>query len=101
METSDVSSSLKSSRYYVYVLLCHGNRSIYIGYTTNLKNRLLLHSHGKVISTKRRIPVTLIHYEYFIHRTDAKAREEYLKSGYGKRQLVDIIKRTLAMYDSD
>jgi hypothetical protein len=40
----------------------------------------------------------LIHYEYFIDKADAKAREEFLKSGYGRKQLNQILKRTFEKY---
>jgi hypothetical protein len=48
-----------------------------------------------VHATKARIPFKLIHYEYFINKKDAKAREEYLKSGHGREQLRNFLKSTL------
>lgn len=83
------------SRYYVYILLSLKDHGLYIGYTTDLKRRLILHSKSQVTATKIRVPLKLIHYEYFIDKTDAKAREEFLKSGYGRVQLKQILKRTL------
>lgn len=88
-ETSDV------SRYYVYTLRSNKNNRLYIGFTSNLKNRLTLHSKGQVPSTKLDLPYTLIHYEYFINIQDAKSREKYLKSGYGRDQLKQFLKNTL------
>ena len=95
-ETSDVSSL--SERYYVYILLFYKDKGFYIGFTTELKNRLTFHAAGKVFATKDRIPFKLIHYEYFINKADAKAREEFLKSGYGREQLKQILKRTLVKF---
>ncbi len=89
METSDV------SRYYVYILFSLKDRGLYIGYSTDLKKRLLQHAKSQVIATKLRTPFLLIHYEYFINITDAKAREKFLKSGFGRNQLKQILKRTL------
>ena len=88
-ETSDV------SRYYVYILYSHKDYKLYIGFTNNLKSRLTLHAKGLVESTKNRLPVKLIHYEYFINEKDAKAREKFLKSGYGRKQFKEILKNTL------
>lgn len=88
-ETSDV------SRYYIYILLSLKDKKLYIGYTTNLKLRLVQHTSGKVLSTKNRRPLKLIHYEYFINMADAKAREIFLKSGGGHIQLRAFLKRTL------
>lgn len=92
LETSDVSFK---ERFYVYVLLSQKDGGLYIGYTTDLKQRLANHSLGKVYSTKLRRPFTLIHYEYFVNMKDAKAREEFLKSGYGREQLHQFLKNTL------
>ena len=77
IETFDV-----SSKYYVYILWSYKDKGLYIGYTTELKNRLTEHAAGRVTATKLRIPLKLIHYEYFLNRADAKAREEFLKSGF-------------------
>ena len=88
-ETSDV------SRYYVYILLSLSDKGLYIGFTTNLKDRLSKHAIGKVLSTRSRRPLKLVHYEYFVNSTDAKAREVFLKSGAGHDQLKAFLKRTL------
>ncbi len=91
-ETSDVS---KKRHYYIYVLLSEADFGLYIGFTTDLRRRLTEHSKGRVTSTKIRTPFLLIHYEYFINPTDAKAREKYLKSGYGRKNLKEMLKRTI------
>lgn len=93
METSDVSNS--SERYYVYILLSLKDKGFYIGYTSDLKQRLTEHANVRVTATRFRIPLKLIHYEYFIDRADAKAREKFLKSGFGRQQFSQILKRTL------
>jgi putative endonuclease len=82
-------------KYYVYILQSSKDLRFYIGFTTNLKQRLHSHATGKVISTKNRRYLKLIHYEYFINIKDAKAREVYLKSGAGHLQLKLILKNTL------
>ena len=79
----------------MYVLLSRRDGKLYIGFTNNLKRRLQQHARGEVRSTKNRRPLTLIHYEYFINEADAKAREKFLKSGFGRRQLKEILKRSL------
>ena len=82
--------------YYIYILLSIKDKKFYIGFTSDLKNRLSEHARGKVRSTKYRRPLKLIHYEYFIDKADAKAREVFLKSGFGRNQLKESLKRTLA-----
>ena len=82
-------------RYYVYSLLSIKDGKLYAGFTTDLKNRLQQHARGEVKSTKDRRPLKLIHYEYFVNKEDARAREVFLKSGFGREQLRKSLKRTL------
>ena len=77
--------------YYVYILHSKKDTGLYIGYTTDLKRRFAEHNNGKSLSTKNRAPFKLIHYEAFSLSSDAKAREKYLKSGYGREQLKSIL----------
>jgi len=81
--------------YYVYILLSLADDKLYTGQTNNLKRRLQQHARGEVTATKNRRPLKLIHYEYFINKEDAEAREKFLKSGYGHEQLFNFLKRTL------
>jgi len=83
------------NRFYVYTLLSLKDHKLYTGFTTNLKKRLQEHARGGVKSTQNRLPLKLIHYEYFINEQDAKAREVFLKSGFGRNQLKQALKRTL------
>lgn len=83
------------NRYYVYVLLSTKDRRFYVGFTTDLKHRLQQHARGEVTSTKHRRPLKLIFYEYFVNKQDAKSRETFLKSGFGKRELKKALKQTL------
>ncbi len=82
-------------RYYVYTLLSQKDKKFYTGFTANLKQRLQQHARGEVRSTKDRRPLKLIHYEYFTNEDDARAREVFLKSGFGRSQLKLALKRTL------
>lgn len=82
-------------RYYIYTLFSHKDKKFYTGFTIDLKNRLTEHSQGKVRSTKDRRPLLLIHYEYYIEKADAKTREVFLKSGFGRNQLKQSLKKTL------
>lgn len=81
--------------FYVYTLLSLKDNKLYTGYTSNLRRRLRQHSLGEVISTRHRRPLNLIHAEIFINESDARAREIYLKSGYGRKQLKLALKNTL------
>lgn len=80
--------------YYVYVLQCSDSK-FYIGYSSDLKNRIKTHKAGNVKSTKGRLPVNLIFYESFLHCMDAKCREKYFKTSAGKRALKLMLRRYL------
>jgi putative endonuclease len=81
--------------YYVYILRSTFDQNLYIGFTTDLRKRLKAHAAGGVRSTKNRGFMKLIHYEYFINKKDAMAREIFLKSGYGHRQIEVFLGQTL------
>ncbi len=97
---SDFLSIKKPTRYYVYTLQPLKDFKFYTGYTTDLKRRLIEHAKGQSLSTRFRTPFKLIHYEYFINIIDAKAREVFLKSGFGRKQLKESLKRTLNNIDT-
>ena len=73
--------------WYVYVHLSETDKKFYTGCTHDLRERLKLHQAGKVESTKRRLPVSLIYYEACLDQRDAFKREKYLKTTYGHRYL--------------
>ncbi|OGH38969.1 MAG: hypothetical protein A3B44_03655 [Candidatus Levybacteria bacterium RIFCSPLOWO2_01_FULL_38_21] len=77
--------------YFVYILQSKKNQSLYIGYTEDVSNRLKEHNKGKSKATKPFRPYKLIFYEAFLNRKDAKAREIYLKSGWGFRNIKKIL----------
>ena len=80
--------------FYVYVLTMN-NGEIYIGFSTNLKNRIKQHYENKVISTKNREP-KLVYYEAYMSKKDAMEREQKLKQrGNAKRWLKERISNSL------
>jgi putative endonuclease len=81
--------------FYVYVLKSQMDGNLYIGYTTNLKNRLQKHQNGEVLSTSPRRPFELIFYEGYKSMEDAKRRERYLKTSKGKSSLRMMLRDSL------
>jgi putative endonuclease len=73
--------------HYVYALQSKTDDSIYVGYTANLRQRLMEHNAGKNVSTKRARPWVLIFYEAYRTESDARRREKYLKTNQGARFL--------------
>jgi putative endonuclease len=81
--------------YYVYILQSKKDNSLYIGYTSDLIKRFKQHNTGESQATKPFRPYKLIFYEAFLNRIDAKNREIYLKSGYGRKTINVLINRHL------
>lgn len=79
--------------YYVYILQSQKDGSLYIGYTSDLKARLKKHNNGENLATRPFRPYKLIFYEAFLNRIDAKNREEYLKSGYGRKTIKGMLRK--------
>ena len=52
--------------YYVYILRSRKDDKLYIGYTTNLREKFVCHQKGLVVSTKFRRP-EVIHDPSHIH----------------------------------
>ena len=88
---------------YIYVLLCEGDGKLYIGYTSDLKQRIENHNKGFVMATKNRRPLSLIHYEAYISSRDVKRRELFLKGGKGheesRKQLQDACRKIKYQFD--
>jgi len=71
--------------YYVYLLESETVSSQrYIGYTTDLKQRLLEHNSGKSKHTSKYMPWKLISYHAFADQRKAQEFEYYLKTGSGQ-----------------
>jgi putative endonuclease len=86
--------------YYVYVLRSKKDKKNYTGYTSNLKKRMEEHQNGNVESTKYRRPFDLVYFEGCLDSKDARRREIYLKTTYGKRFIKNRIKNYLIQIES-
>ena len=83
--------------WYTYLLQSKRNKHWYTGCTSDLRKRFKQHQDNLVKSTKGRGPFDLIYYEACLNQQDAFAREQYLKSGMGKRYLRNRLKRFLSL----
>jgi putative endonuclease len=84
---SGITVEFAKLQYCVYVLISEIDHNFYVGYTTDLKQRLTAHYNGQVDSTASRRPLRLIHCEYYLAKDDALRRETYLKTTKGRRTL--------------
>jgi len=107
--------------WYTYLLQSKKNKHWYTGCTSDLRKRFKRHQSSLVPATKGWGPFDLIYYESCLNKKDAFARapleirrsnllslclrqgkfltgrEQYLKSGMGKRYLRNRLKRFLSL----
>lgn len=84
--------------YYVYLLQNEVDRSWYIGYTSNLKKRLLAdRSLQGGQTTKRKFGWKLIYFEGYLDKRDGVGREKFLKSGSGRKFLKKQLRNYLGI----
>ena len=76
---------------FVYVLYNKEVDRLYIGSTRDLEKRIKDHRAGRVKSTKAYRPWKIVHTEEFGLYSDARKRENFLKTGAGRKWLKDNI----------
>jgi putative endonuclease len=84
-----------SEIYYIYVLINKISKRLYVGFTSDLKNRLRQHKQAKL--SHRNKNFELIYFDAFINKKDAMQREKYLKTTNGKRMLKLMLKETFKL----
>lgn len=75
-------------KYFVYILECR-DKTLYIGYTNDLKKRILAHNNLKSGAkyTRGRRPVALVYSEKFKTKSESLKREIALKKMTRKKKL--------------
>jgi putative endonuclease len=84
--------------YYTYVLFSQKSKRLYIGFSSNLKDRIADHNAkrgGKY--SRSNAPFQLVYYEAYLAKEDATKQEVFYKSGYGREVLNDKIKKSLKL----
>ena len=80
--------------HFLYILHSLKDDNFYTGITGDLDRRIKEHIAGRNISTSYRRPLILIYYEAYLLKSDAEARERYLKTSMGRR----VIRKQLSHY---
>jgi len=82
---------------YVYVLKSIKDNKLYIGSTSDIAKRIKSHNSGKVRSTKSRRPLELVYTESCNSVTASRKRENFLKSGQGRKWLKEFFRDNIIM----
>ena len=81
--------------HYVYVLKSEKDHELSVGYSEDLQERVRAHNAGEVPATRPRRPLRLVFYEAYGAKSDAKRREQYLKTSKGSATLRLMLRDTL------
>ena len=75
--------------YYVYMLQSKSDKPVtYVGYTNNLKKRIILHNSGKGAKFTRGRKWMLIYKEKYKSKKEAISREYYIKKNKSLRKKI-------------
>jgi len=84
--------------YTVYILYSPSYKKIYIGYSSNLEQRLKSHNElGNKGWTLKYRPWRLIYTETFYKKADAMKREKELKSAQGRSFIWNIVNQQIEL----
>ena len=78
--------------FYVYLIITKvKNKTIsYVGYTNNLKNRIILHNKGKGAKFTKGRKWKLIYFKKYISKKSAMREEYILKKNYRLRKEIKL-----------
>ena len=82
----------KVDMYYVYILRSEKSGKYYIGYTSNLEERLRYHNSGRTKSLRKHIPLEIVKIEEYAFYEEARKREKQIKkykSGEAFKRLLE------------
>jgi len=77
--------------FYVYIIKSSKNGRHYIGYTSDLKQRVDQHNKNRTKSLKNQGPFRLIHKEEYENIFEARRREKQIKRYKGGRAFKELI----------
>jgi len=82
--------------FYVYILQSLKNKSLYVGYTSDLSRRFQEHNQNESNYTKKYSPWELVYCEGYKSEKDARSREQSLKlHAQGLRRLKERLRYSL------
>ena len=86
--------------YIIYLLISEDYRSTYIGFSNNIKERVIKHQSGQVRTTRNFGKFRCFKLEGVDDIIRARQREKYWKSGAGRKKLKIIFDAIINMVSS-
>jgi putative endonuclease len=81
--------------YYFYILQSIKAKKLYLGQTTDLKNRIASHNNQMNKATKPYAPFELIYYSAFKNKKDCLNCEQYFKTTAGWKRIHRMLENTI------
>ena len=82
--------------FYFYTLFSQFDKKLYYGSSSDIEIRVDDHNNGKVKSTRKRRPLTLVYFEAYLSKKDARKRELEVKNkGHQRERLKRKIENSL------
>jgi len=78
--------------FFTYIIQSDKDKSLYIGFTKDLKSRLIYHNKGLSTYTSKKVPWKLVYFEKYENKTEALKRERFLKKQKNKEFYSKLIK---------
>ena len=78
-ESSSKGCFFNFMKFIVYIIQSENDGSFYIGFTSDIEQRLSYHNSGKSRYTSRKMPWHLVYTETYSTRSEAMRRERFLK----------------------
>ena len=69
----------KKNMFYTYIIQSEKTNKYYVGFTSDIEQRLKKHNAGNVKSTKHSVSWKLVYKEDFLIKVDAWRREQQIK----------------------
>jgi putative endonuclease len=79
--------------FFVYILYSNKSDRYYVGYTSDIENRVSKHNARSTTSTLSGIPWELVYSEEFKSKTEAIKREKAIKRMKSRKYIESLIKK--------
>ena len=79
--------------WYTYIIRSLKDGRYYIGYTADVRRRLMTHNAGGNVSTRNRKPFVLVYFEEYSTRNKAMRRERQIKNYKGGEAFKKLINK--------